>query len=105
MKTCTKCLKPQDLSQFSYKNRGKGILHAQCKNCSRAKVRSHYERNKAYYTEKARTRNLALRQEIQSRLLAYLSTHKCVDCGESDPVVLDFDHIDGNKNLPVSQIC
>jgi hypothetical protein len=97
MKTCTKCRKSQDTSQFNYKNRDKGILHAHCKNCSRADVRSHYERNKDYYTQKARARNLATRQELRSRLLTYLSTHACVDCGESDPVVLDFDHIDENK--------
>lgn len=97
MKTCTKCQNPQDISQFNYKNREKELLQAHCKNCSRANVRSHYERNKEYYTSKARTRNLTIRQEIQTRLLTYLSTHACVDCGESDPVVLDFDHIDGEK--------
>lgn len=97
MKICTKCLKPQDFSKFNYKNREMGILHAHCKTCSRANVRSHYDRNKAYYTKKARARNLATKQEIQSRLLAYLSTRGCVDCGESDPVVLDFDHIDKTK--------
>ena len=92
MKTCMTCLKAQDESQFNYKNKGKGILHRHCKSCSRAAVRDHYERNKAYYTNKARSGKRALKEEIRSRLLSYLSTHSCVDCGETDPVVLDFDH-------------
>jgi hypothetical protein len=99
MKTCTKCLKPQDVSQFNYKDREKGIRHAHCKDCSRANVKDHYERNRSYYLKKARTRNSAIRKELQQRILIYLSTHACVDCGETDPVVLDFDHFEKGKKV------
>src|SRR2546423_12537917 len=92
MKTCTRCQKSQALSNFNFKNRERGILHPHCRSCSRTYAKSHYARNTSYYTEKAKIRNRSVRRESQQRLLSYLSIHPCVDCGESDPVVLDFDH-------------
>jgi hypothetical protein len=32
------------------------------------------------------------RTKIREALLSFLSTKQCIDCGETDPIVLEFDH-------------
>jgi hypothetical protein len=65
---------------------------------------------KAYYAERRahhRRRNNALKaqrvREAQELVLAFVRAHPCVDCHETDPVVLEFDHL-GPKRAEVSTL-
>ena len=54
--------------------------------------REHYQRNKPSYKEKAIKHNKRYRLRNAKFLYDYKKTHACVDCGESNPLVLSFDH-------------
>ena len=41
------------------------------------------------------------RIKVREKLLDFLSKRKCVDCGETDPIVLDFDHINKDKKYTI----
>jgi hypothetical protein len=73
-------------------------------------IREHYKNNTRYYVEKAHRRNRLYRQETHRKIFAYLSSHPCVDCGESDPIVLEFDHIEKKTKVRavsemISRLC
>jgi hypothetical protein len=63
-----------------------------------------YKRNKAKHIANARKNTDAHRSIVQKALVAYLKEHPCVDCGETDIVVLDFDHVRGKKLADVSDM-
>lgn len=93
MKICSKCKKVKSLSQFNYKKKNQGIKQSRCRICTRREIKQHYLNNRAYYLQKAKERNDMMRKITKQYVLSYLNKHPCVDCGEKDPVVLEFDHI------------
>jgi len=44
------------------------------------------------------------RNKAREFIAAYFATHPCYDCGQSDPVVLTFDHVRGDKRDNVADM-
>jgi hypothetical protein len=98
---CTKCGTVRELSFFRVR-RGK---HQQpCKKCYLEYGRRHYQNNKQYYIDKTKRYNHGLWEKTRHLVWNYLREHPCVDCGNSDPRVLEFDHVRGEKTHNVSDL-
>ncbi|SRR5581483_351277 len=102
MKYCPGCDTWKDESEFNWKNRLLGKLQSHCKVCQSTWTKRHYQKNKGSYLERAKSRNARVRLELQEFVFEYLKTHPCVDCGNNDPLVLSFDHIEGSKRKEIS---
>jgi hypothetical protein len=76
---------------------GAGQRDNYCRPCRAAYKQEHYAANKARYIAAAGQQRKAVVEERTLYLVAYLREHPCVDCGEDDPVVLEFDHLRDKK--------
>lgn len=68
-----------------------------CAACKSEYNRAHYIRNKSVYVTRASRRKAGIRDENTALVIAYLASHPCIDCGEADPLVLEFDHLRDKK--------
>jgi hypothetical protein len=65
-------------------------------------ARKHYEANKEKLKKRARLFSDEARKRNREYVKDYLENHPCIDCGESDIIVLEFDHVRGKKSNNVA---
>lgn len=94
MRKCIKCLDKKPLKEFHLRDSKKGTYRNICKNCSSLYKKEHYKKNKQKYVKKSKLRNHLIRNENSIKICEYLSDKFCVDCGENNILVLEFDHIE-----------
>jgi len=85
-----------------WRRRVKGQLDNCCRPCRSDYEKEHYAATTRRYVDLPglRKRRLA---DLHARLLIdYFRDHPCVDCGETDPLVLEFDHLD-DKSFAIAR--
>lgn len=93
VRRCGRCGTEKPLTEFAWHRRAKGQRQHHCRTCQAEYRRQHYLANRAKYIARAHRRKQELWAERTAMLLEYFASHPCVDCGETDPVVLEFDHL------------
>lgn len=74
-----------------------------CKPCKKTYNAVYYSATKGVHNPARAERRRKARIEANEFIIEYLLTHPCVDCGESDIVVLDFDH-QRDKTADINQM-
>ena len=66
--------------------------------------KKHYENNKEKIKLRSAKRNKTQRRSNVDYVKDVKRTTPCVDCGESNPVLLEFDHVRGEKVKCISDM-
>lgn len=103
-KWCSKCNKDKLHNEFSKRSAAKDGLQLHCKLCSSEKFSNYYNDNKDHHLCVVKANKRSRISRLKGQLIEYLSSHPCVDCGESDPAVLEFDHVIGEKRSAVASM-
>jgi hypothetical protein len=94
LRWCSRCSQLKPESCF---NRHPTGLQWWCRDC----FKSYYSEQRAHHRQRNNALKSARVEAAQAFVLSHLRSHPCVDCGEVDPVVLEFDHV-GPKRAEVS---
>lgn len=100
MKRCTACKQYKRLDDFNVWRRSKDGRQDKCRQC----CSEYFAANRDKIVPQIHARK---RQQIPlliRHVREYLLNHPCVDCGERDPVVLEFDHVRGEKKYNISDM-
>lgn len=104
-KECSKCKKKKSLTEFNKNRNRKDGYESACRVCRNLQMRLYYDDNKEKQKQLISRRKKQMIKKNRLNLFDYYKENPCVDCGETDPIVLESDHRDGvdKKNI-ISQM-
>jgi hypothetical protein len=103
-KVCIRCGKRKFVDKFSSNKAKNGGLQKDCKVCHRKKRRDYYKKSYIWMRNGINEKRYIRREKNTRLLVRHLQKRYCVDCGERDALVLDFDHVRGKKLSEVTAL-
>ena len=88
------CHEEKPEADFAFRSIATGVRQDHCRVCHAAYRRQHYLDNRETYIKREVARMKGYREQNRALLVDYLRSHPCVDCGEQELVLLEFDHRD-----------
>jgi 5-methylcytosine-specific restriction endonuclease McrA len=102
LRRCSRCGDLKPVAEFAWNQKSSGQRKKHCRACQARYHRKHYVQHRDQYIARAARRTRGLVAERARYLISLFSERACVDCGESDPLVLEFDHL-GDKKFSISR--
>jgi len=86
------------IDEFPYLTKRNRHL-SKCRECKRSYDRRYWSGTKELRLARKQSNFAKLRMRNTEYILNILKTNPCASCGESDPIVLDFDHLDPSTKI------
>jgi hypothetical protein len=90
---CGRCSQSKPVAEFAWRRKARGQRDNYCRSCRAEYKQEHYAANRARYIAAALRRSRRIARERAEYLVRFFRTRPCSDCGETDPLVLEFDHL------------
>jgi hypothetical protein len=104
MKACCVCKREFLLQEFPVRSASLDGHTNKCFECTREYNRKDYVKHRSMRSSKNNNNRAQRRIRNREFVLDYLQKHNCVDCDESDYIVLTFDHTRGEKTGNISDM-
>lgn len=91
-------------SDFNWLDAEHGIPQQVCRDCQQQQQRDRYASSKERVATINKVSRLNAREEDREYVYQYLCEHPCQDCGETNTLVLTFDHVRGKKKGNISDM-
>lgn len=91
-KKCSYCSRSRKIEFFGIKNKKTGLRQSICKDCQRVVSAEHYRKNRKDQQTKEKQRREKRASKNSQKIYEFLKENPCIDCGEINPVKLQFDH-------------